>query len=602
MADEGGGESAPPHLLASDRVPAPVTLRQSLVASVLAGAAAVAPPAAVAAVPAPLEWEAAAPSAPAGARAARSRPATSPVIRARGRFNVVGLRWRGPAEPEISIRVREPGARWRRWTHVPAHSDGGPDAGGGERVAHGVSAPAWAGDARFVQYRLSRPVPGLRLHFVNSLRTTRALPTPVPARQAQAGEAAPPIVPRAAWGAASCAPRKRAEYGSVQAAVVHHTVTANGYTRQQAPAAILGICRYHRNSNRWNDLGYNFVVDRFGTIYEGRAGGTAAPVVGAQAQGVNTQTTGIANLGTYSAAYQTPEALAAVARLIRWKLPLSGAPTAGTAVLKSTGGETSRFPRGAKVALPRITGHRDANKTSCPGNLLFSQLGDLRARVGSLPALAPPPVAAPATPPRTKIEALVSPKVVSFGERPLVQGRLRLFRGDPVDDATIEVQSLTGTAWRTLAQTTSDEDGSFDVDVPASARRVLRVRFPGDLLRQASTSKRTVVLVRPTLSSHASVRRAAVGRTPVISGRISPAKRRLVMVVEHRRGRGGFRRVRREVLRVRGGEFRRGVRLGAPGLHRVTLVFTGDRRNLPVSGEAVYVRALASRGGGADAP
>jgi hypothetical protein len=524
------------------------------------------------------------------------------VIRARGRFNVVGLRWRGEAEADISIRVREPGRRWGRWTRVPAHADGGPDVGSGEGRAHGVSAPAWAGDARFLQYRLSRRLPGLRLHFVNSLRTTRALPAPSRARRAQVGEAAPPIVPRKAWGAGACAPRKGAEYGSVRAAVVHHTVTANTYTREQAPAAVLGICRYHRNSNRWNDVGYNFLVDRFGTIYEGRAGGAGAPVVGAQAQGVNTQTTGIANLGTYSAAYQTPEALTAMARLIRWKLPLSGAPTHGTATLKSTGGETSRFARGATVVLQRISGHRDANKTSCPGNLLFSQLADLRARVGSLPALTPPPLALPATPPRTKIEALVSPGVVSFGERPLVRGRLRLLRGDPVGDARIEVQGLAGSDWRTLTKTTSDDDGSFGVDVSASARSVLRVRFPGDGSRQPSTSKRAVVLVRPSLRAEASVRRAAVGRTPVISGRISPAKGRLVMVVERRRSRGRFVRVAREVLRTRRGAFRRGVRLRAPGLHRVTLVFPGDRANLPVSSARVHVRALSSRGGGAGAP
>jgi hypothetical protein len=397
-------------------------------------------------------------------------------------------------------------------------------------------------------------------------------------------------------------PRKAPEYGRVQAAVVHHTVTANAYTPEQASAAVLGICRYHRNSNRWNDIGYNFLVDRFGTIYEGRAGGVAAPVAGAQAQGLNAETTGIANLGTYSTVFQSPEALAAIAQLIRWKLPLHGSPTAGTATMVSRGGETSRFEKGTQVVLPRIAGHRDINLTSCPGEGLFAQLGDLRARVGSVMPIAPP-VSPPhaATPPRTRIEALVSPGVVRFGERPLVRGRLRLMRGDPVGAAPIEVQGLAAGAWRTLARTTSRDDGSFGVGVFAAVKRVLRVRFPGDRSRQSSISRRAVVLVRPTIAVRRSVRRAAVGRTPVVSGHIAPAKSRLVLVVATR-ARGGWRRIARVPVRARRGEFRKGIRLRRPGLHRVTVVFTGDPANLPVGSAPVHVRAQRGRrGGGATA-
>ena len=181
-----------------------------------------------------------------------------------------------------------------------------------------------------------------------------------------------------------CPPRSAPDYGEVRAAFVHHTVNANDYTREEAPDVVLAICRYHRNSNGWNDIGYNFLVDRFGTIYEGRAGGIDQPVVGAQAQGYNAQSTGIANLGTFTSAEQTPEALHAMAALIRWKLPLHGAPTAGTTTLTSAGGSTNRFPAGRAVRLQRVIGHRDTGATACPGDALYAQLPELRRLVGDV--------------------------------------------------------------------------------------------------------------------------------------------------------------------------------------------------------------------------
>jgi uncharacterized protein with LGFP repeats len=260
-----------------------------------------------------------------------------------------------------------------------------------------VSAPVWAGEADELQYRLSRPVPGLRIHFVNTTGSTtraaraetalrgltqRAVAAATATEDAQAAGARPNIVPRAAWGGASCQPRRRPGYGAVKMAFIHHTVTASSYSPQQARAAVLAICRYHRNSNGWSDIGYNFLVDRYGTIYEGRAGGVDRAVVGAQAQGWNTESTGIANLGTFTSVPQTPQALSAMARIIRWKLPLHGQPTHGKVSIVSAGGATTRYQRGRAVVFNRVSGHRDGNKTSCPGNRLFAQLPELRRRLG----------------------------------------------------------------------------------------------------------------------------------------------------------------------------------------------------------------------------
>ena len=109
-------------------------------------------------------------------------------------------------------------------------------------------------------------------------------------------------------------------------AFVHHTVNLNDYSREEAPAVVLGICRFHRNSNGWNDIGYNFLVDKYGTIYEGRAGGVDQPIVGPRRRGSTPCRPASRTSATFEDVPQSNEALDAMARLIRWKLPLHGRP------------------------------------------------------------------------------------------------------------------------------------------------------------------------------------------------------------------------------------------------------------------------------------
>jgi N-acetylmuramoyl-L-alanine amidase-like protein len=313
----------------------------------------------------------------------------STPVRAPKRFDLVGVANQLGA---VEYRVRELDRRWRAWVEV--------DSGD----------PVWAGGADYVQVRSHRRLRGARLHYVNVsgdssplnrlLNGARsavngALISVAATARADASPPRPRVVSRSAWGAKKCKPRATPVYGSVKAAAVHHTVTANDYSREDSAKIVLGICRFHRNANNWNDIGYNALVDRFGRIYVGRAGGLRQAVVGAHAQGYNAQTVGVAAIGTHSKVALPQAALRSMARFLAWKLWLHGSPGQGLVELISAGGKVNRYPNGELVELERIFGHRDVNKTECPGQALFeNQLAALRAkvvaRIGDSPFPTPP--------------------------------------------------------------------------------------------------------------------------------------------------------------------------------------------------------------------
>ena len=213
--------------------------------------------------------------------------------------------------------------------------------------------------------------------------------------------AAPDIVTRAQWDADEGLRADDPEYSSVKVAFVHHTASGNAYTRADAPGIVRAIYAYHTKSLHWDDIGYNFLVDRFGTIYEGRFGGIDRGVVGAQVGGFNTGSTGISVIGTFTDAEPPQPAVTSLERLLAWKLSLGDLDPTGSAEL--TCGLTDKYKRGDTVAFPVVAGHRDANFTECPGDQLYALLPTIRADVAD--RLAPTPVVATLTADRT----LVSP-------------------------------------------------------------------------------------------------------------------------------------------------------------------------------------------------
>ena len=266
--------------------------------------------------PEPVDFESGAGKQQRFGQAVQSKP-----IKTGKRFNLVGLRWRGGGEPGCRVRTRREGGGWTRWTTLDSHTEDAPDPGRGEPMPQGTSTPTWVGEADYVAVPAEQAGPRAEAALrereglghrrgaaaqSGSARVADGVAALVPGTPGREGRRPParhgqPL----GWGASSCPPRSSPGEGSVKAAYVHHTVSTNDYSRSEAPSVVLGICRFHRNSNGWSDIGYNFLVDKYGTIYEGRAGGVDNAVVGAQAQGYNAQTTGIANIGTHTSVPQS---------------------------------------------------------------------------------------------------------------------------------------------------------------------------------------------------------------------------------------------------------------------------------------------------------
>ncbi|MFF1408330.1 peptidoglycan recognition protein [Streptomyces sp. NPDC058289] len=193
----------------------------------------------------------------------------------------------------------------------------------------------------------------------------------------------PKIVTRLGWGADESLREKGFVYtNKVKAAFVHHTASGNNYACKDAPAVLRSLYRYHVVSSGWRDIGYNFAVDKCGTVYEGRAGGVAKAVLGAHTMGFNTDSMGVAVIGTFASTAPPKAAVDAVARLTAWKLGLFGADPRAKTTLRSGGGNL--YAKGSNVRLNVISGHRDGFATECPGRHLYTQLPPTRTASAKL--------------------------------------------------------------------------------------------------------------------------------------------------------------------------------------------------------------------------
>lgn len=314
-------------------------------------------------------------------------------------FGLVGITAAEAFDPNtrVVIRIREDDG-WTEWAELPI-SEHRPDPGTeeAERARYATEPFATAG-ADGVQVRIDTPdgtVPAdTTLKMIDNPVTeadARLGTSSLPIDSASAAAAKPRIISRAQWGANESLRRGTTSYSdTVKVAFVHHVVSSNNYSQDQAAQQMRNVYSWFTQGIGVNDFGYNFVVDRFGNIYEGRAGGIDAAVIGAHTQGFNAQSFAVSFLGnadTLNPGRSEGNRITnAFADLIAWKFAVHHVNPQSTTTLTSSGpgpgqGGTSMYWPGERVSTPTIAGHGDIGSTSCPGTFLRPVVPTLRTKV-----------------------------------------------------------------------------------------------------------------------------------------------------------------------------------------------------------------------------
>ena len=352
-------------------------------------------------------------------RGARSTGAG--VRRVDALLTMIGVTWSGERPDDMEVRSLDADGTWSGWAHL---DDLLTEDGDGKAASTNRSTSLlWTGPATAVEIRALRrgadATADLTAHLVTTSprseeggRPASSAPSTTPstgrsgrtmttdaatgASTAAAsstgtgatfvpGPGAPSFVSRAGWGAnESLVSGSPAYFSEMQSVVVHHTEGTNAYSASDSPQILREILTYHTQTQRWSDIGYNALVDRFGQLFEGRRGGLTRNLTGAQAYGYNSRTFGISMLGSYMGTAPSASSLESVARVAAWRLlgtfhaDVQGSSNFLVTVSNVVG------TKGTTVTLPRIFGHRDVNFTDCPGDLLYAKLPSIRTRAQSL--------------------------------------------------------------------------------------------------------------------------------------------------------------------------------------------------------------------------
>ncbi|MCJ0905210.1 N-acetylmuramoyl-L-alanine amidase [Rhodococcus sp. ARC_M6] len=216
------------------------------------------------------------------------------------------------------------------------------------------------------------------------------------------------VISRAQWGADESLRCEEPVYDEfLGGAVVHHTAGSNEYSKEESADIVRGIYAYHAQTLGWCDIGYNALVDKYGQIFEGRAGGLDKPVQGAHTGGFNENTVGVAMMGDYTSEEPTSSEINTVGTFLGWRLKLAALDPLGRTTMYSEGTEFTSFPEGAAVDVPIISAHRDLGNTADPGEKGYAQMDTIRNIAASYSAGSDPAPQNTAVPDNTRLNPLL---------------------------------------------------------------------------------------------------------------------------------------------------------------------------------------------------
>ena len=323
-------------------------------------------------------------------------------------FSMVALTGGDLSGTTAKVRAKRADGSWGPWYHAEALISTASDSASAPSHGPRGTDPVFVGTTTAVQIAVTRP-PGApvttapehssadsgALGYIPA-NTEAALPqnlsvvlisppaSPIDAQWnppvgALAPGQPPNIITRAQWGAGNSSGCGGPRYDDgVRAAIVHHTAGSNDYAPQDSAAIVRAIWAYHTLTLGWCDIAYNALVDKYGQVFEGRAGGIDRPVEGSHTGGFNRDTWGVAMLGDFEDVPPTDIQLRNVGRLIGWRLAIDHVDPKGTVTLPSAGGPYSKFAAGTMETLPTVFTHRDVGNTECPGDAAYARMNEIR--------------------------------------------------------------------------------------------------------------------------------------------------------------------------------------------------------------------------------